>query len=271
MSPIPRTLPLYQVDAFAERLFAGNPAAVVPLDAWLPDALLQAIAAENNLSETVFFVPDGAAWHFRWFTPVSEVDLCGHATLAAAFVITERLSPGTARVQVHTNQVGDVFIDRDGDRLTLDFPAWAPVALEPSPDLARALGGPPPVAYLAARDTLVVYDDPATVRALRPDFGQLARHERCVIVTAPGGGPDDADVDFVSRFFAPGEGIPEDPVTGSAHCILAPYWAARLGKTTLEARQVSKRGGRLHCRVAGDRVHIGGRAVLYLEGVIHLG
>lgn len=267
----PGTLPLYQVDAFAERLFTGNPAAVVPLDAWLPDALLQDIAAENNLSETVFCVPDGEAWHFRWFTPVAEVDLCGHATLAAAFVITERLRPGSTRVHVHTNRVGDVFVERAGDMLTLDFPAWPPRAVGVSPALVEALGGPAPVAVLEARDTLVVYGDAATVRALRPDFTRLAQHPKCVIATAPGGGVHDADVDFVSRFFAPGEGIPEDPVTGSAHCILAPYWAARLGKTTLEARQVSKRGGRLHCRVEGERVFIGGRAVMYLEGVIRVG
>lgn len=266
----PRTLPIYQVDAFAERLFAGNPAAVVPLDHWLPDALLQDIAAENNLSETVFFVPEGEAWRFRWFTPVAEVDLCGHATLAAAFVITERLRPGCARVHIHTNRVGDVFVERSGDVLTLDFPAWPPVPVVASAALVEALGGPPPVAVLEARDTLVVYESAETVRALRPDFARLSQHPKCVIVTAPGDGALDEGIDFVSRFFAPGEGIPEDPVTGSAHCILSPYWAERLGKTTLEARQVSKRGGRLHCRVAGGRVFIGGRAVMYLEGVIRV-
>ncbi len=267
----PRTLPIYQVDAFAERLFTGNPAAVVPLEHWLPDALLQDIAAENNQSETVFFVPEGEAWRFRWFTPVAEVDLCGHATLAAAFVITERLRPGCARVHVHTNRVGDVFVERSGDVLTLDFPAWPPVPVVASAALVEALGGPAPVAVLEARDTLVVYDDPATVRALRPDFARLARHPKWVIVTAPGGGTHDADVDFVSRFFDTTVDPPEDPVTGSAHCILSPYWAERLGKSTLEARQVSKRGGRLHCRVAGARVFIGGRAVMYLEGVIRVG
>jgi PhzF family phenazine biosynthesis protein len=268
----PGTLPIYQVDAFAERLFTGNPAAVVPLEAWLPDALLQDIAAENNLSETVFCVPDGEAWHFRWFTPVAEVDLCGHATLAAAFVISERLRPGSTRVHVHTRRVGDVFVERGGDMLTLDFPAWPPAPAEATPALVEALGGPAPVAVLEARDTLVVYDDPATVRALRPDFARLAQHPKWVIVTAPGGAETpDPDVDFVSRFFDTTVNPPEDPVTGSAHCILAPYWAARLGKATLEARQVSKRGGRLHCRVEGDRVFIGGRAVMYLEGVIRVG
>ena len=266
-------LPLYQIDAFADRVFAGNPAAVVPLEAWLPDADMQAIAAENSLSETAFLVPNpgGDGWTLRWFTPAVEVDLCGHATLASAYLLTHVLHPGLERVAFDTLKAGRLTVTRQGEVLTMDFPARPPQPVEPHPDLLRALGGPPPVAVLAARDYLVVYEDADTVRGLRPDMQGLMGIDRfAAIVTAPGGGAQDGDVDFVSRFFTPAKGVPEDPVTGSAHCTLIPYWAERLGRTRLEARQVSRRGGRLHCELDGDRVRIGGRAALYLEGTIRV-
>jgi PhzF family phenazine biosynthesis protein len=259
-------LRLYHVDAFADRVFTGNPAAVVPLDDWLPDATLQSIAAENALSETAFLVRAGdARWDLRWFTPTTEVDLCGHATLASAFVIATILAPGDAALTFRTRMSGELTVTREGDVYTLDLPSRPPVTAVPAADLVAALGAARPREVLAARDWLVCYDDPAHVQTLRPDIARLAHLDRMVIVTAPG-----EDVDFVSRFFAPGAGVPEDPVTGSAHCTLVPYWAARLGKERLEARQVSARGGRLHCALVGDRVQVGGRAVLYLEGTIQL-
>ncbi len=260
------TLPIYQVDAFTDTVFGGNPAAVVPLADWLPDDRLQAIAAENNLAETAFFVRDGAGYALRWFTPTVEVDLCGHATLAAAHVITSILAPDLQRVEFSTRVAGPLTVDRDGDRLVLDFPARPPKPVTAPAALTAALGGPAPQAVLTARDYLVLYEDEAAVRDLTPDFRVLGQLDRAVIVTAPGTG----GVDFVSRFFAPGHGIDEDPVTGSAHCTLIPFWAKRLGKTVLEARQISARGGALMCDHQGSRVRIGGRAVLYLEGRIHV-
>ncbi|TWA82534.1 PhzF family phenazine biosynthesis protein [Azospirillum brasilense] len=262
-------LPLYQVDAFADAVFAGNPAAVVPLEDWLPDATLQAIAAENNLAETAFLVRRGDGYEIRWFTPTVEVDLCGHATLASAFVIATMLEWGCPRIDFATREAGTLSVTRNGDLYTLDFPSRPPEPLAgPPAGLLDALGGPPPTALLKARDLVVVYDDEATVRALTPDMSALARLEDfyAVIVTAPGGG----GVDFVSRFFAPAQGIPEDPVTGSAHCTLIPYWARRLGKERLKARQVSARGGSLSCELVGDRVKIAGKAVLYMDGAIYI-
>lgn len=262
-------LPLYQVDAFADAVFAGNPAAVVPLEDWLPDATLQAIAAENNLSETAFIVRRGDGYEIRWFTPAVEVDLCGHATLASAFVIATMLEWGCPLIDFTTRKAGTLSVTRNGDLYTLDFPSRPPEPLAgPPAGLIDALGGPSPLAVLKARDVVVVYDDEATVRALTPDMGALARLEDyyAVIVTAPGSG----GVDFVSRFFAPAKGIPEDPVTGSAHCTLIPYWARRLGKERLKARQVSARGGALSCELAGDRVRIAGKAVLYMDGAIYI-
>lgn len=261
-------LPIYQVDAFADVVFAGNPAAVVPLDSWLPDGTLQAIAMENNLAETAFVVRQGDGYALRWFTPTVEVDLCGHATLATAFVIATILEPGRGRIGFSTREAGVLTVTRDGDLYTLDFPSRPAEPLADAPaGLLAALGGPAPVALLKARDVVAVYEDEAAVRALAPDMGALATIEGfAVSVTAPGRD----GVDFVSRFFAPSQGIPEDPVTGSAHCTLIPYWAARLGKDRLAARQVSARGGSLACELAGDRVRIGGRAVLFLEGVIHV-
>jgi PhzF family phenazine biosynthesis protein len=257
-------LPLYQIDAFTHRLFGGNPAAVVTLDEWLPDSVLQAIAAENNLAETAFVLLQEDMTALRWFTPTVEVDLCGHATLAAGHVLFAYHYPWRKTVSFETRS-GPLTVSRDGERLSLDFPArpGAPVAV--SDALASALGRRPREAY-TARDLLAVFETEADVLALRPDFGRVAALEAfAVIASAPG-----TTVDFVSRFFAPRAGIPEDPVTGSAHCTLVPYWAARLGKSTLTARQVSRRGGELDCELRGDRVAITGATVEYLRGEIEV-
>jgi len=259
-------LPLYQVDAFTDRRFGGNPAAVVPLETWLPDATLQAIAAENNLSETAFLLREGADYALRWFTPTNEVELCGHATLASAFVLFHHLEPGRERVRFRTLKAGTLTVVRRGDALAMDFPSRPPRAAEPPAGLVPALGKAPE-AVLLSRDVLALYPRAEDVAGLAPDMTALARLDcYAVIATAPGTG----GVDFVSRFFAPRHGIPEDPVTGSAHCTLIPYWAARLGKTTLAARQLSRRGGELACALEGDRVSIAGRCALYLEGTITL-
>jgi predicted PhzF superfamily epimerase YddE/YHI9 len=260
-------LPLYQVDAFTGDLFGGNPAAVCPLERWLPDATMQAIAAENNLSETAFFVRDGDAYALRWFTPTVEVDLCGHATLASGFVIMSALEPGRDAVSFRTLKAGILTVARDAEMLAMDFPARPATRAEPPSSLLEALGGAPR-AVLRARDHLVVYDSAAEIAALKPDFAALAKVKDCwaAIATAP----SEHGVDFVSRFFAPAQGVPEDPATGSSHCTLTPYWAERLGKTVLEARQLSRRGGALRCTLNGDRVRIAGRAVLYFEGRISL-
>jgi PhzF family phenazine biosynthesis protein len=256
-------LPLYQVDAFTSRLFSGNPAAVCPLEAWIEDRILQAVAAENNLSETAFFVKQGSRYEIRWFTPTSEVDLCGHATLASAYVILRFLEKDLDVVEFDTRERGALSVRREGDRLTLDFPAMVPEPCEAPEGLLEGLGGRA-VSVLRSRDYLVRYADERSVRDLSPDMNLLSRAE-CVgiIATAPGD-----DVDFVSRFFAPRMGVPEDPVTGSAHCTLTPYWARELHREQLHALQVSRRGGELFCRALGDRVKISGEAVLYLEGTI---
>jgi PhzF family phenazine biosynthesis protein len=258
-------IPLYQIDAFVTgEAFSGNPAAVCPLDAWLPDALMQAIAAENNLSETAFFVPEDGEYRLRWFTPVTEVELCGHATLASAFVIFRFLAPQLCSVRFRTEKAGVLAVGRDGERLVLDFPARPPAPCAAPGGLAAALGRAP-AAVLAGPSYLAVYGGADEIAALKPNFAAIARLDRGgVIVTAPGRG----EIDFVSRYFAPAAGVDEDPVTGSAHCTLIPYWAARLGKTRLVARQISRRGGALYCELRGERVAIAGRAALYLEGTI---
>jgi len=251
---------LYHIDAFTDRVFAGNPAAVCPLDSWLPDETLQAIAAENNLSETAFFVGGGGEYALRWFTPTVEVDLCGHATLASAYVLFEALEPSLSEVRF-SSRSGPLTVTRDGDLLALDFPTRAPDPCVTPSGLEEALGARPREVW-AARDYMAVFDSEDEVRALRPDMERVSRLDRfALIVTAPGN-----EVDFVSRFFAPASGIPEDPVTGSAHCTLIPYWAQRLGRTRLRARQVSRRGGELFCEHQGSRVLIAGRAVKFLEG-----
>jgi predicted PhzF superfamily epimerase YddE/YHI9 len=263
-------LPIYQVDAFTEKLFGGNPAAVCPLEEWLPDATMQAIAAENNLAETAFFVhKDGGGddYLLRWFTPTVEVDLCGHATLASAHVVFSFLQPGRDSVGFRTLKAGTLTVQKRGDLLVMDFPARPAEPVTPPPGLIAALGGKPRE-VLKARDHMLVYDSATEVSALKPDFAALGRIADCwaAMATAPG----ENGVDFVSRFFGPRQGIDEDPATGSSHCTLVPYWAKRLGKTELQARQLSRRVGTLTCAFNGDRVSIGGRAVLYLEGQIEV-
>lgn len=258
-------LPLYQVDAFTSTVFAGNPAAVCPLSEWLSDDILQAIARENNLSETAFFVRSGDRYQLRWFTPGCEVDLCGHATLASAHVLFNYLDEPRETLRFDT-QSGELTVTRRETRLSLDFPARPPAAVASHPDLVSALGGSEPLEILGSRDYLVRYKTEAEVRALSPNMEALKNIDRfAVIVTAPG-----AECDFVSRFFAPAKGINEDPVTGSAHCTLVPYWAERLNKRTLHARQVSSRGGELFCQLKGDRVEISGHSVIFLKGSIRL-
>ncbi len=263
-------LPIYQVDAFSGKVFAGNPAAVCPLDGPLDAALMQAIAAENNLSETAFFHPEGDGFRIRWFTPMSEIDLCGHATLASAWVLFEEL--GHSRPEVRfASQSGPLVVTRGSEPglLRMDFPAWAPRPAAPSRALVEGLRGPEPVEVLATRDWLVVYDSEEDVLQLEPDMEKLKGLDRLgVIVTAKGGPASGAD--FVSRFFVPGEGIPEDPVTGSAHSTLIPYWSPRLGKSAMRAAQLSRRGGELFCEHNGERVAISGRAALYMRGTIYL-
>lgn len=257
-------IPLYQVDAFTAKVFSGNPAAVCLLAGWLDDARLQAIAAENNLSETAFLVPDGDGFELRWFTPATEVALCGHATLASAFVLFACRNWRAPDIPFRTRRSGTLRVTRDEDLIVMDFPAIPTVPLPPSDGLACALGVPPAEVHTAGEDILVLLEDERQVRELRPDISALAAIAcRGVIVTARGEG-----CDFVSRFFAPRVGVPEDPVTGSAHCALTPFWSRRLGKSALHARQVSARGGELFCRDRGARVGIAGRAVLYLEGTI---
>jgi predicted PhzF superfamily epimerase YddE/YHI9 len=255
-------LPLYQVDAFTSRLFGGNPAAVVPLDDWLPDDVLAAIAAENNLSETAFVLPGANPAPLRWFTPAVEVDLCGHATLATAHVLFGHTYPGLDRLTFSTRS-GELAVRRDGELLSMDFPSRPANEVAVTDSMVNALGRRPNAAF-RARDLMAVFDTESDVRDLQPDFQRIAALDAfAVIVTARGD-----DVDFVSRFFAPAKGIAEDPVTGSAHCTLIPYWAARLGKTEFTARQLSRRGGELYCKLRGDRVDIAGRAVEYLRGEI---
>lgn len=258
-------LPIYQVDAFADKVFRGNPAAICPLPQWLPEPTMQAIAAENNLAETAFFVREGGDYALRWFTPTVEVDLCGHATLGSAHIVFSFLEPQRERVGFRTFKAGTLNVVRQGDMLAMDFPSRPPSPVEPPPGLLAAVGGMPRE-ILRARDYLLVYDSAAEVRALAPDSAALARIPDCWAACATAPGED--GVDFVSRFFAPAQGIPEDPATGSSHCTLTPYWAKRLGKTELKARQLSHRGGALDCTLNGDRVSIAGRAVLYLEGQI---
>jgi PhzF family phenazine biosynthesis protein len=260
-------LPIYQLDAFADAVFAGNPAAVCPLDSWLDDALMQAIAAENNLAETAFFVPAaaGAAHDFdiRWFTPTVEVALCGHATLASAAVIFRHCGFAGDTIGFRASG-GDLVARRQGDRIALDFPAWPSTPIAVPAALSAALGVTPE-ACRAGTYLIAVYASEGDVAALAPDMAALSAIDTPgVVATAPGHG----SVDFVSRFFAPRLGVPEDPVTGSAHCLLVPYWAERFGKTELAARQISRRGGSLACRHAGDRVVMAGRAVEYMRGTI---
>ncbi len=263
------TLPIYHLDAFASRLFTGNPAAVIPLEHWLEDTLLQQIALENNLSETAFFVPggdNGADYTIRWFTPAVEVNLCGHATLAAAAVLFEELGFTGSSLALHS-QSGILRVNRQADRYALDFPSWNPARTDVYHEsLHEALGYPEVLGVYQYRDLLVELQDEAAVRHCQPDFSLLRKHFRHVIITAPG-----KEVDFVSRFFAPASGIDEDPVTGSAHSQLIPFWSEKLGKRDMHARQLSARGGDLYCRqVNAERVEMGGHCRFYLKGEIRV-
>lgn len=255
-------IPIYQVDAFTSQLFSGNPAAVCPLEKWLSDDTMQSIARENNLAETAFVVKEEGGYRIRWFTPGVEVDLCGHATLASAYVYWNCLGAKEEALTFQSRS-GLLTVERQADLLTLNFPALPPEPVPFSGGLASALGALP-AQLLGARDYLAVYESEDEVRSLRPDMSALTNIDRfAVIVTAPG-----KDCDFVSRFFAPAKGVPEDPVTGSAHCTLTPFWSERLKKKRMFARQVSSRGGELHVEDCGARVRISGNAVLYLEGAI---
>ena len=259
-------LSFYWVDAFSDRLFAGNPAGVVPLNEWLPDQQMQQIAFENGLAETAFFTPAGAGrYHLRWFTPAVEVDLCGHATLAAAYVLFNHLGFAGDTISFDSRS-GPLIVSRRKDGLIqLDFPSRPPAQKAPPPEILQGLGATP-LEYAEAEACLAVFATAEEILALKPNHAALTKLPQYgVIVTAPG-----RDCDFVSRFFAPQSGVPEDPVTGSAHCVLTPYWAAKLGRTRFHARQLSVRGGELWCELRGERVLIAGHARLYASAQIHL-
>ena len=280
-------LNIYQVDAFTENLFGGNPAAVIPIEDWLPDSLMQQIAAENNLSETVFFVPvpgqpiinnstdplvltsivseTPLSYDIRWFTPSVEINLCGHATLASAYVLFNLLEHPSDTIVFHSAS-GPLVVTMNGDLLSMDFPAWMPKPLDFVPDLiSDALGGQKIMNVYQYRDLLVELEDENAVADCQPDFALLKKHFGNVIITAAG-----SDVDFVSRFFAPASGIDEDPVTGSAHSQLVPFWSKRTGKKKLNAKQLSARGGYLVCEDVGERVIIAGKARLFMKGEIFI-
>jgi len=255
------TIPIYQADAFTDKLFGGNPAAICPLTEWLPDEVMQKIAIENNLAETAFFVKNETGYKLRWFTPEYEIDLCGHATLASAHILFTELG-----YTADTIKAGTLHVKKDGDKYTMDFPSRPPIHIEPPVGLAEALSEKQPLEILRSRDYFVVYESEEDIQDISPDFFHLSKMDTVgVIVTAPG-----KDVDFVSRFFAPGAGIPEDPVTGSAHCNLIPFWAKKLGKNKLHAYQLSARKGELWCELKGDRVLMSGNAVTYLRGSIQI-
>lgn len=270
-------LAIYQVDAFTDRAFAGNPAGVMPLQSWLPDAKMQVIAAEMNLAETAFFAPDESGdeshYRIRWFSPTREIPLCGHATLASAHILTKFLKPDVKRIRFDS-QSGPLYVAPQGDKLELDFPVHA---FEPRPaalaKVAAVFDLKPTELY--ASDGygayMALFDDQAQVERLQPDMTRLNALDLSVVVTAPGpSGVNKNGIDFVSRYFAPQWGIPEDPVTGSTHCFLAPFWAGVLGKTKLHARQVSARGGDLWLSLEGDRVKIAGHSVCVLKGTISI-
>jgi PhzF family phenazine biosynthesis protein len=259
-------LEIYQVDAFTDKLFGGNPAAVIPLSQWLDDVLMQNIAAENNLAETVFFVPKDDGFHIRWFTPELEIDLCGHATLASAFILYQYLGYSKPKL-VFYSKSGELVVIRDGGKYQLNFPSRMPERVSDYPEeLLTGLGVTDPVGVYKSRDYVVEVANEQEVLNVRPDISMLNTIDVIgIIVTAPG-----TDCDFVSRFFAPNCGIPEDPVTGSAHSTLVPFWAEKLGKTTLHAKQLSRRGGELWCRDAGDRVTMSGHCVFYMKGEIQV-
>ena len=258
-------LPLYQVDAFAGEVFRGNPAAVCPLERWLEPALMQKIAAENNLAETAFIVGHAGDYEIRWFTPTVEIDLCGHATLASAHVVFKHLEPGLRAVEFRTIQAGELYVRQHGDQLSMEFPSLPPEKVaSPPAALAEALGRAPREVW-KAKKWMALYGDEEDVKTVAPDFRKLKAFEQGagVIITAPGHSSD-----FVSRFFAPGSGVDEDPVTGSAHCTLIPFWAQKLGKKQLFAKQISSRGGEIWCEDRDGRVMMSGKTVEYLHGEI---
>jgi PhzF family phenazine biosynthesis protein len=258
-------LPFFQVDAFTDRLFGGNPAGVCPLEQWLTDDTMQKIAMENNVSETAFFVKEDDGYRIRWFTPKVEVNLCGHATLASAHVLYNHLGYSEDRISFQSRS-GILNVSREGELLVLDFPANMPQRSSLPEDFVQALNITPIQCHRGKEDYLLLYKSQQEIEALMPDFRRLEKTDaRAVIVTAPGD-----KCDFVSRFFGPRVGVDEDPVTGSAHTVLIPFWAAKLGKTEMNARQLSRRGGLIFCRLKGDRVDIGGKAVTYLRGEISL-
>jgi PhzF family phenazine biosynthesis protein len=257
---------IFQVDAFTTRLFAGNPAAVMPMDQFPDEAVMRSIAAENNLAETAFIVPEGSDYRLRWFTPTTEVPLCGHATLASAAVVMQRLEPGRQNVVFHSAS-GPLTVTQTEEGYVMDFPARVSHPCATPSTLSRALGVEPIEVVADEFNYLALLSDARAVRDLAPDISEIARLDRSgLIVTAPG----DNGYDFVSRYFAPAKGIPEDPVTGGAHCALAPYWANRLGKTAFKAFQASRRGGEILCRLAGDRVELEGSCVFYFEGEAYI-
>ena len=259
-------LPIYQVDAFTSEVFRGNPAAVCPLEEWIDDAKMQAIAAENNLAETAFFAKEGHHYRLRWFTPACEVDLCGHATLASAFVFMTRLTPSQSSIQFQTRS-GRLVVRREGELLAMDLPALPPWRVPAiAADLQHGLNPAPKEMWQVRNNYFAIYETEDEVRSVKPNSALLEQlHPFGVCITAPG-----KNSDFVSRYFAPSYGIPEDPVTGSTHCSLTPYWSQRLDKQKLHALQVSGRRGELWCETAGDRVIVKGKAVLYLEGSIEV-
>jgi len=258
------SVPIFQVDAFTCGPFTGNPAAVCVLSEWLTDDLMQKIAMENNLAETAFIVQQDTDYLIRWFTPVTEVDLCGHATLASSFVVMNILQPERHEVIFHTGKMGDLIVRKKGELLELDFPTDTLRKCDLPDLIIESLDKEPVECFMGRSDYLLLYRSEAEITNLRPDFRKLAKADgRGIIVTAPG-----SDVDFVSRFFAPQAGIDEDPVTGSAHTTLTPFWSARLGKTSMKARQLSARGGYLECTLNNDRTLISGRADLFLKGEI---
>lgn len=258
-------LKIFQVDAFTKDLFAGNPAAVVPLDAWLPDDVMQRIAAENNLAETAFFVKSGDIYEIKWFTPTVEIALCGHATLASAYVVFRIVGHDSDKIQFRSHISGDLFVERRDDLFMLDFPSY-PSKVYELPGLGEILGREPLEIVEAGGYVIALFANETDVAEIKPDFRAMANLDaHAVVVTAKG-----ASSDFVSRFFGPAVGVDEDPVTGSSHCRLIPYWAEKLGRTKLFARQISKRGGEIYCELFGDRVKMGGNAVLYMKGEIYV-
>jgi predicted PhzF superfamily epimerase YddE/YHI9 len=258
--------PIYYVDAFTTQRFRGNPAAVLPMSHFPSDRTMLAIAAENNLSETAFLVPEDCNYRLRWFTPEVEVPLCGHATLASAAVVMERLEPGRNNV-VFYSASGPLTVTHSGVGYVMDFPSRPSLRFAATSGLAEVLGAVPLEVWVNSFNYMAVLENAQTVRGLVPDIPAIARMDRPgVIATAPG----DGDYDFVSRYFAPAKGIPEDPVTGAAHCMLAPYWKTRLNKTELRAYQASRRGGEIRCRLSNDRVELEGNCVFYLEGEVEI-